>query len=213
MNSFIDIYCERLGPGLWAEPINALTNASFFIAALFCAWLAKKENAWNIPSITLISLMALIGLGSTLFHTTATFWAMLSDVLPILFYQIAFLLLYSRNVMGLTRRHTTIALMLFVATIFVFGQLPSDWLNGSISYFPALLFLCGFALWHWQHASREKHILLEAAGIFMVSLFFRSVDMHICERLEIGTHFLWHILNGLVLYLTTRAYIKNARSK
>lgn len=30
MNEFIDIYCERLGPGLWAEPLNALTNAAFF---------------------------------------------------------------------------------------------------------------------------------------------------------------------------------------
>jgi hypothetical protein len=25
----IDAYCERLGPGLWAEPLNALTNLAF----------------------------------------------------------------------------------------------------------------------------------------------------------------------------------------
>jgi hypothetical protein len=25
----IDVYCERIGPGLLAEPLNAVTNASF----------------------------------------------------------------------------------------------------------------------------------------------------------------------------------------
>jgi hypothetical protein len=34
----IDAYCERLGPGLWAEPLNALTNLAFIVAALICAW-------------------------------------------------------------------------------------------------------------------------------------------------------------------------------
>jgi len=28
----MDLYCERLGPGLWAEPINASSNLTFFIA-------------------------------------------------------------------------------------------------------------------------------------------------------------------------------------
>jgi len=30
----IDLYCERLGPEFWAEPINALTNgAVLYLAA------------------------------------------------------------------------------------------------------------------------------------------------------------------------------------
>jgi hypothetical protein len=30
---YMDVYCERTGPGLLAEPLNAVTNASFLIAA------------------------------------------------------------------------------------------------------------------------------------------------------------------------------------
>ena len=30
----IDAYCERLGPGFWAEPLNAWTNLAFLLAAL-----------------------------------------------------------------------------------------------------------------------------------------------------------------------------------
>ena len=29
----IDSYCERLGPDYWAEPVNALTNLAFVLAA------------------------------------------------------------------------------------------------------------------------------------------------------------------------------------
>jgi hypothetical protein len=32
----VDLYCERTDPSFWAEPINALSNLSFLLAA----WLA-----------------------------------------------------------------------------------------------------------------------------------------------------------------------------
>jgi hypothetical protein len=35
--------------------------------------------------------------------------------------------------------------------------------------------------------------------------------MQFCPEMPVGLHFLWHMLNGLVLYLTARAYILNAR--
>ena len=36
----VDLYCERLGPGLLAEPLNAITNLAFFIAA----WLLWRQS-------------------------------------------------------------------------------------------------------------------------------------------------------------------------
>ena len=35
----IDNYCERLGPGLWAEPLNAATNGAVLAAALYALML------------------------------------------------------------------------------------------------------------------------------------------------------------------------------
>ena len=29
----VDLYCERTDPGYWSEPLNALSNASFILAA------------------------------------------------------------------------------------------------------------------------------------------------------------------------------------
>lgn len=31
----LDLYCERCSPDFWAEPVNALTNISFLVAAFF----------------------------------------------------------------------------------------------------------------------------------------------------------------------------------
>jgi hypothetical protein len=50
-----------------------------------------------------------------------------------------------------------------------------------------------------------RHSFFKAAALFAISLTFRSIDMTICPSLAIGTHFLWHLLNGIVLYILVKA--------
>ena len=210
MNEYIDIYCERLNPGLWAEPLNAVTNASFIIAGIFALMLARQERALNWRSGSLIALIFAIGIGSTLFHTFATFWAMLSDVLPILFFQIVFIALYTNQIIRMHWAKTIGLLALFFIAMQGAMQLPREWLNGSLEYAPALLFVAGLGLYQLKNGVRERYGLLLAAGIFVISVTFRSIDMALCETWPRGTHFLWHSLNGVVLYLSARSYILNA---
>jgi hypothetical protein len=209
MFEFVDIYCERLGPGLWAEPINALTNAAFFIAAFFAYKLAQQNKKLDSSVIILIALIAVIGAGSSAFHIFATVWAKLADSLPILLYQIAFLWLYARRIIGLTNGKSALLLALFFAAIVGFAQFPYAWLNGSLGYAPALLFVLGLGVWHQKNARREPWGLLLAGLVFIVSLAARSLDMAVCTTFPLGVHFLWHVLNGFVLYLTARAYTLN----
>lgn len=211
MNEFIDIYCERLGPGFWAEPLNALTNISFFIAALFAMRLARKEGMLHRGTVILIGLLLCIGMGSFLFHTLALRWAMLTDTIPILLFQVQFIALYCAHVMRLSAKKTIGVLATFFAVIYLFSLAPESILNGSLAYAPAVIFLGLFALWHQAHAKREPRILICAAALFALSLAFRSLDMQFCPSNPAGLHFLWHLLNGGVLYLTARAYILNIR--
>lgn len=210
MNTYIDIYCERLEPGLLAEPINAATNLAFFVAGFFALQLARKENALDWRSGLLIGLIFAMGVGSTLFHTFAVLWAMMADVLPILTFQIVFIVCYAQKIIKLKFPLCQVPVALFILTMVGFMQLPREWLNGTLEYAPALIFVTGLGVYHLKHASREKWGLLAAAGVFIVSMTFRSIDMQVCEALPLGTHFLWHCLNGVVLYLATRAYILNA---
>lgn len=206
----IDLYCERLGPGFWAEPLNALSNGGFLVAA----WLAWRL-AGSLPGRTpwhthvLIGLLATIGVGSFLFHTLAVTWAMWADVIPIFLYQLLFLVLYA----GCVARLTPWACLAWVAAFFVaswgFGALPAHWLNGSLSYGSAFVFVAGMALHHWRHGRHEPHGLALATLLFAVSLTCRSLDMQVCSWLSTGTHALWHLLNAGVLYLSTRVLVLN----
>ena len=42
----IDNYCERLDPGFWAEPLNAVTNAAFVIGAMIAGLFIGVMEAW-----------------------------------------------------------------------------------------------------------------------------------------------------------------------
>lgn len=211
IENYIDIYCERLEPGLWAEPLNAITNASFFIAAMMAALYAHRAERLDVKSGILIILLCCIGTGSTLFHTFATKATMLSDVLPILFYQIAFIWLYALYVMRLPVIKVVGLFFVFLMASAGAEQIPTSVMNGSLSYAPAFLFLLGFGVWHVKTQTKERYLLMVAALTFAVSLTFRSIDMAVCDVFEIGTHFMWHILNGCVLYLTTRSFINVER--
>jgi len=86
------MYRERSGdPAFWAEPLNALSNASFVIAAAFALDFAICKRALQPSTLALISLAAVIGWGSFLFHTVPSYPSMWLDIIPITLFQILFL--------------------------------------------------------------------------------------------------------------------------
>src|SRR6266542_1571339 len=185
----VDLYCERTGPDLWAEPVNALTNLAFFTAA-WATWLLLNRAVERPPGlVVLTALLATIGVGSLMFHTSATTWARILDVAPILVFQLTFFWLYLREIVG----------ALLIAALV--GRQFSDLLNGSVTYLPAFLVLFGLGLYHWATRKHQPTVLLLASSVFAASLFFRAFDQAFCPFVPVGTHFLWHLLNALVLYL------------
>jgi len=87
---------------------------------------------------------------------------------------------------------------------------PSGTLNGSHAYLPALAALVGVG---WlSNERRAGRLLLTAAAVLAVSIVFRSIDQAVCPALPIGTHFLWHTLNGVVLYLALRAAMPHSEA-
>ena len=204
----IDIYCERLGPELWAEPINAVTNLSFLVAAITIWRLASRRDSLTLGVWLLIGLMIAIGLGSGLFHTFATNWTKILDILPILLFQVTFIWIYGRHVIQLSIGNMITAVILFL----VAGHFVRDFphlLNGSLIYAPAVILLLVLGLYHFYYAKNERTLLLWSLGVFSISLFFRTIDLAICAYVPFGTHFLWHLLNGFLVYLVVRSLLVN----
>lgn len=213
VSNHIDIYCERTGPEFWAEPINALTNLSFLVAAVFLGITARKFNCLNMHMFVLIALVAGIGLGSFLFHTKAVFWAMMSDIIPIMLFQIYFLYVYSRWVLSLGRAQAVILPAIFILLTAGVGFIPGDKLNGSLGYAPSLILLIVVGAYHLKKGYAGGRYFLAAACIFPMSLFFRTVDEMFCPAFSLGTHFMWHILNGLVLFLLVFSLIQYQKER
>lgn len=209
-NTAIDLYCERTSAAFWAEPINAATNLSYVVAALALVILLRR-NALRTDwyGWWLIVNLAGIGLGSFLFHTFATRATMLADLLPIFVYQFAFLASYLRRVADWRRTAVAGAVLAFLLLTVAGLQLPREWLNGSLIYSSALLFIGGLAVLHRRIGRHEPRLLAWAFAFLVAALACRSLDDWLCPLWSTGTHFLWHLLTGVVLYLTTRAYLLN----
>ena len=84
----VDLYCERIDPGFWAEPVNALTNIGFVFAAWFTYRIAVREQAHKSSIAAIAGIIAAIGIGSFLFHTMATPFTRWLDIIPIFVFQV-----------------------------------------------------------------------------------------------------------------------------
>jgi hypothetical protein len=211
-NDQVDFYCERLEPGLWGEPANALSNISFLLAAI-ALWRILKHvrgRGHTVPGDVqlLIPLVLCVGIGSVVFHTLATRWAALLDTLFILAFCCAFLFAFLRHAAGRTFWTALAASVGFALLSFGFPFLfPRETLNGSLKYVPyliALLTMTGYLASRGAPSARAFGL---AVVVFCISLTLRTIDLDLCPRFPLGTHFVWHLLNGYLLWLVSREMI------
>lgn len=215
----VDIYCERVGPAFWAEPVNALSNLAFILAA-FWAWHAAGRRGVRSGAILLLTVLAFcIGVGSFLFHTYAQVWSGLADTIPIWSFVAVYTLTCIHVIGGVPPGRIAVG-TLAVAALVVVATLAFDspdsapqttrsWTNGSEQYLPAvvtMLFFSGLTLWR-RHPLRLW--FTAATATFLVSLTFRTLDVHVCDVLPVGTHFIWHLLNGTMIALLLQALIRH----
>ncbi len=208
-------YCERTGPEFWAEPVNALSNVSFAIAACLLAWTLQRSRpagrGWPASIAALPALLALVAVCSFLFHTLARVWAGLADQLSILLFGCVFLYAFLRHVAGLAAGAALAGAVAFSAASYMTPRwLPAGFLNQSGAYFPYIVGLTGIAIWLRAHRRSAATSVVIATGTFCVSLALRTVDRAACQAFPLGTHFLWHLLNGAVLYALASALAREA---
>ncbi|UFS67283.1 ceramidase [Paracoccus denitrificans] len=195
----VDAYCERTGPDYWSEPINAVTNLTFLIAALVL-W-PRHRGPEMAMGRALAAVLFVIGLGSWLFHTHANRLTGLMDVLPILGFILLYVFAATRDYFGARPWIAALVTAGFVpyaaATVPLFAMIPG--LGSSSSYAPVPLLILIYAVLLRRRLPETARGLAIGAGILIVSLTFRTLDQPLCGALPFGTHFLWHVLNTVML--------------
>jgi len=212
----VDIYCERIGPEFWAEPVNAISNLAFIVAALIGFREARRRGFQNGWIVILCSLAFCIGVGSFLFHTFAQRWAGIADVVPILLFILTYLFAAARYLFGLRWLYAIPAAiaafgLALLARNGVLMLASKQQLNGSEGYAPALALLIGAAILLAIMGRPAAKSIAGAAAVFILSLATRITDVHVCESFPLGTHFLWHTLNGVMIGLLLVAIIRHGR--
>lgn len=208
---YLDLYCERTAPGFWAEPVNALSNASFLVAAAVLAWQWRRRAAPLPLHLWLLAgLMACIGLGSFVFHTQATVFTAYFDSGFIALYLLAFVCVWLHRVRAVPWPRALWGAPAFAAFIGVVTagllQLQIAWLSSDVTlYASAWLALLVLILASRGPAPATARGLMLTLAVFSLSLTMRQIDLPLCARWPQGTHFLWHLLNGLALYCSARA--------
>jgi hypothetical protein len=221
----IDSYCERVGPGFWAEPVNAASNAAFLLAAVSAWFLWRRAGGSDRAALALIGVVGTVGVGSFLFHTFAQKWSLSPTSCRSWLSSTA----TSPCAAALPRarpRPGALALAGFVAFNVGFVRLWTSLFEPAAPTSPTARPATSRRRWPcwpsagwlvvraWRAGSGGSAAeeagrgLLAAAAVFAVSLLFRSIDHAVCSGWPLGTHFAWHGLNAVVLFLLIRAAIR-----
>ena len=193
----IDIYCERLDIGIWAEPINAVTNVAFILASIFM-WLRCKNL---VEGRVLSFLLFSIGCGSFLFHTFAQTWAAILDVAAILIFILTYIFIANRSFLAWSKMVSLIGVILFFPYQLLLANILSNiqFFGSSVQYIPvAILIFIYSGLLRKTEPNLSRGLLIGAI-ILCLSIVFRIIDEPLCSVLSVGTHFVWHILNAIML--------------
>ena len=105
-------------------------------------------------------------------------------------------LINNMNLTSIGKKSLTIG---FIILELIVCNLKFPLLNGSEMYLGPLFFLYFFAASLRAEYKATSNFLFMAAVSFSLSIFFRIIDMTVCEFLPVGTHFLWHSFNSLTL--------------
>ncbi|MEL7180594.1 MAG: ceramidase domain-containing protein [Pseudomonadota bacterium] len=202
----VDGYCERTDLTYWSEPINAVTNIAFIIAALIL-W----HRGAGLPIARLLTVVLfMIGVGSFLFHTHATLWALLMDVAPIGAFILIYLFAVHRDIVPMRGWVACLATLGFfpyaAAVVWATQQVPFLAISNFYWTVPLLLVIYAVAL---RDRPGIASGFVIGAAILTLSITLRSVDEILCDTITFGTHFLWHVLNGIMLGWMIHVYIRH----
>jgi hypothetical protein len=189
----LDLYCERLAPGLTGEPFNTLTALAFLAAGGWTLWTARGPDM-RAPGLAL----AVLGLASAASHAVAIRLTTAIDMMANLVYLILLGALMLGRLAG-ARRSAALAgaagavLMGYVAVTSPLARALGPFADLFVLQGGLLLALAlGLAA---RHPSSARG-LAAAAAVLALGLPFRFLDTTLCPAFPLGTHGLWHLANA-----------------
>ena len=198
-------YCERTNDQLLAEPINLITNVMFLIAAIII-WRRLRHGKFDfrqywdcyLLSVVLIS----IAVGSTLWHSLATPWALYLDLATI---TLAINILLASSLIRVFKLSAFWSLTVFViyqaANVSLILYFPANTLNGTVFYLATVVLITLMTITLYLHQHPSRHRYASSSALLIIAITIRGLDLTLCRIFPWGTHFLWHMLAACIFFL------------
>lgn len=216
MNDFLGIplptYCERgSSMDFFAEPLNAISNIAFILVGFGIYNLLRKNRIQRVEYKAVLVLVILVGFGSFLWHATGTSYALILDVIPSALSFALITYIFLSKLIGNKLLALLLVLLLLPLRFFISSFATTDNISSLIrNLINATVFLVMIVLAFKKYG----RIAFEGLGVltvYILAITMRIIDGQVCSTFYVGTHFLWHILNALAVYLAVRFLIKLER--
>lgn len=211
--------CEALhsGESWFSEPLNVLSSALFLVTAFALHYYFNKirntSRHFDLDIRLLIGITYAIGVSSLLLHSLPNAVTEFFDVMSISLFIVVFFFSVMLRILRCSMRNMILAFVGFLFFTFSSITYLESYMNGAASYIAtmAVLSMMAFYLYGKSHPS-AKHFLA-GSQIGVVALYFRSIDMKACSWMPLGTHWIWHTMNAILIFILMRELIKRAAKR
>lgn len=216
--SYLDLYsslperCEQSW-GLISEPIDTISNIAFFISAYFIYQLFKRNKAKNPYMKILLTLVILMGIGSTIYHAFHNPFTLIADQLPIYIFVVYSIYLFVSYV---TKNKILLYLVPTLLVIFQFislANIPLFIFNVPIRHVINLIFIVILAVWSYRKLGNITFYIIPVLFTYALGIFSRAFDLIVCPINGVGTHFFWHICVAFTTYFAVRFLVKLSNNR
>lgn len=192
------LYAETNFDNFIVEPWNAWSSLAIALPAVYWAFKTYKNIGEFKFLWFCIPLLFINGIGSLLFHAfRSSGFLLLMDALPAGILTVGVSIYFWSKIVDRTYLVLIIVGLAIGLRFLVYNYFSlavstnlSYLIGGTILFLPALIFLR-------KDKYRNTTELFISMLSLILSLFFRTIDRYGWFSLTMGTHFLWHVFNGL----------------
>ena len=213
MSEWVSRYCERDGPGWFAEPLNTASGLAFFVSA-WQLWRQLDRSVWRSEwDLHLLAVsVALVGIATMLWHGSGVDGLLWLDAAAIALFAMLYWIVFLLRTQAWGTLQASVVWVVSVVLAFVLlNALPLAALGGTLAYTPFLLMLLAALGLAFRVDRRLARDLLLANVILWVGLSVRAMDAPLCSWVVVGTHWFWQLLLAILLFVLVDGLFRHQR--
>lgn len=203
------VFCERWFGDGEIQPLNIASNLILFVYAWMILRADKIEAGGVRPETRVfIFLMSMMAVSSMIWHATLWPAGLIMDMSAILLTCCSGIWIWLRSHLGVQVRLSILCVIMFLLITTLARDIGPEieWLYAG-GFMPVAVLIFGLGM-HQMYLRQAKAaaFLITASVMIAAGLYFRIIDLRVCEIIPTGTHIFWHILASSAVYLFYRAY-------